>query len=224
MALTRQDVIDAALRLLDAEGLDRLTLRRLAKELGISAPTLYWHVRDKRQLLDLMAEAMVVKEARRSPLPETAEWWQRVEAQMRRRYQAMITYRDGPRVVAGNRPTEAMLPHIDRMLELWTKAGFPPGEALVTIWSFGNFIIGSALEHQAELERMEAAVAAGRERRNFDELPYPTLRDAVTAVRGQQRISSFERGLALMIAGLRQRQAELLAEKAKAGQPPGLTE
>ena len=55
MAVTRDDVIHTAIQLLEEVGLDGLTLRRLATELGISAPTLYWHFRDKRELLDAMA-------------------------------------------------------------------------------------------------------------------------------------------------------------------------
>ena len=54
MALAREDVVWAGLRLLDEVGLDNLSLRKLAKELGIQAPTLYWHFKNKQDLLDEM--------------------------------------------------------------------------------------------------------------------------------------------------------------------------
>jgi TetR/AcrR family transcriptional regulator, tetracycline repressor protein len=59
MAVTRDQIVAAALAQLDEAGLDGLTLRRLAERLGIRAPTLYWHVRDKRELMDLVAGAVM---------------------------------------------------------------------------------------------------------------------------------------------------------------------
>jgi TetR/AcrR family tetracycline transcriptional repressor len=45
--------------LVDAEGLDALTLRALAGRLGVQAPTLYWHVRNKAELLDALADRIM---------------------------------------------------------------------------------------------------------------------------------------------------------------------
>ena len=54
--LTREDVIAATQRLLDRAGADALSMRILARELSVSVSTLYWHVRDKRELLKLMID------------------------------------------------------------------------------------------------------------------------------------------------------------------------
>ena len=67
MALTQEQVVGAAVDLLAEVGLEALTLRRLATELGVSAPTLYWHVRNKRKLLDHIAEALVEVAGRPPP-------------------------------------------------------------------------------------------------------------------------------------------------------------
>ncbi|EPL8096522.1 TPA: tetracycline resistance transcriptional repressor TetR(D), partial [Klebsiella pneumoniae] len=53
--LNRESVIDAALELLNETGIDGLTTRKLAQKLGIEQPTLYWHVKNKRALLDALA-------------------------------------------------------------------------------------------------------------------------------------------------------------------------
>ncbi|MBI4923659.1 MAG: TetR/AcrR family transcriptional regulator C-terminal domain-containing protein [Devosia nanyangense] len=219
MAVTRDDVIQTAIQLLQEVGLDGLTLRRLATELGISAPTLYWHVRDKRELLDLMAEAMV-RDARASepPFPTGLEWWEKIAEGMRRQYRALLAYRDGARVVAGNRPTEASLPMIEHFLGIWVEAGFSPGEALATILTFGDFVAGSALEYQSEMERRrEQPPERLREAWKHME-PYPTLHAAAVGKSKLVDRSSFEHGLGLMIAGLRVRHAELMAEKQEAAQ------
>ena len=225
MAVTRDDVIHTAIQLLQEVGLDGLTLRRLATELGISAPTLYWHVKDKRHLLDLMSEEMVrTAREKMPPFPADLSWDEKIAEGMRRQYEAIITYRDGARVVAGNRPTEAALPQIEQFLKMWVEAGFPPSEALAYILTFGDFITGCALEHQAEMERRRALPAEdpGELLKRFE--AYPTIHAASlgrgagheAAVRAGKRPSSFERGLRLLMAGLRLRHAELMAEKQKA--------
>jgi len=229
MAVTRDDVIQTAIQLLQEVGLDGLTLRRLATELGISAPTLYWHVKDKRELLDLMSEEMV-RAARQKmpPFPADLPWDEKIAEGMRRQYGAIIAYRDGARVVAGNRPTEAALPQIEQFLKMWVEAGFPPSEALAYILAFGDFITGSALEHQAEADRrrMQPADPSAELWKKME--AYPTLYAAskargaghAAAVKAGQRPSSFERGLRLLMAGIRARHAELMAEREPAAEPP----
>src|SRR5829696_2199994 len=53
--LTPRAVVEGALSLADAEGLEAVTIRRLAKELGVTPMALYWHFRSKDELLDGMA-------------------------------------------------------------------------------------------------------------------------------------------------------------------------
>lgn len=221
MAVTRDDVIHTAIQLLQEVGLDGLTLRRLATELGISAPTLYWHVRDKRELLDLMAETMIADHrAKQPPFPTGLEWWEIVAEGMRRQYQAILAYRDGARVVAGNRPTESAMPMIESYLKVWTDAGFPPEEALTTILSFGDFIAGSALEYQSEVERRRSQPDERRLEVWEKMKAYPTMYAAATGRAKLKQRDSFEHGLDLMVRGLRTRQAELVADKQKAAEHP----
>ena len=221
MAVTRDDVIHTAIQLLQEVGLDGLTLRRLATELGISAPTLYWHVRDKRELLDLMAEAMLVDHrAKQPPFPEGLQWWEVIAEGMRRQYQALIAYRDGARVVAGNRPTEAAMPMIERYLKVWVEAGFSPEESLATILTFGDFIAGSALEYQAETERRRLQSDVQRADIWKQMENYPLMHAAARARSTMEQRNSFEHGLGLLIAGLRQRQSELLSGQRQAADVP----
>ncbi len=55
--LNREAVVQAALAMLDAVGVDGLSMRALADRLGVKAASLYWHLRDKDQLLELVAES-----------------------------------------------------------------------------------------------------------------------------------------------------------------------
>src|SRR3569832_234910 len=106
MAVTRDDVIQTAIQLLQEVGLDGLTLRKLATELGISAPTLYWHVKDKRELLDLMSEEMVrIAREKMLPFPQNLTWDEKIAEGMRWLFVVFIAWRVGVWVVVGNRPT-----------------------------------------------------------------------------------------------------------------------
>ena len=54
--LSHDRVVEAALRIMDTEGLDAVTMRRVGRELGVEAMSLYNHVRDKDDLLDGIRE------------------------------------------------------------------------------------------------------------------------------------------------------------------------
>jgi len=57
--LTRERLVEAALALINEEGLEGLSMRALADKLDVKASSLYWHVRDRGELLDLLAEAIL---------------------------------------------------------------------------------------------------------------------------------------------------------------------
>src|SRR5438309_11397130 len=75
--LTRERLVEAALGLINEEGLEGLSMRALADRLEVKAASLYWHVRDRRELLELLAESILdgVGRARRG-----AGWRQGVMA------------------------------------------------------------------------------------------------------------------------------------------------
>ncbi|MDQ3886178.1 MAG: TetR family transcriptional regulator, partial [Actinomycetota bacterium] len=140
MPLSRDEVVREAVRLLDEVGLEGLTLRRLGARLGVAAPTLYWHVKDKRALLDLVAEA-IVTENRPSVRPAHGQpWWEWLSASAWAQYGGLVNHRDAALVVAGNRPWEDSLPDVDQVVGSLIEVGFPPAEALESILMVGNFV------------------------------------------------------------------------------------
>ena len=57
--LTRDRLVKAALELIQEEGLEGLSMRALADRLEVKAASLYWHVRDRRELVELLAESIL---------------------------------------------------------------------------------------------------------------------------------------------------------------------
>jgi AcrR family transcriptional regulator len=220
VALTQEQVVRGAVDLLARAGLEALTLRRLATELGVSAPTLYWHVRNKRQLLDLMAEALVARAGRSTSPAHGQAWWDWLAELARLQWRVLTSHRDAALVVAGNRPTEAALPDVEEIVASLVVVGFPPAEALRTILSIGNYVIGCAVELQAEAAREpdpERDARLLRELRESGDLP--NLQAAMPGVAGSDPGAGFEHGLGLLIAGIRARHAELLEARATVGAP-----
>ena len=220
MALTQEQVVHGAVDLMARAGLEALTLRRLATELGVSAPTLYWHVRNKRQLLDLMAEALVSRAGRSTSPAHGQPWWDWLAEQARLQWRALTSTRDAALVIAGNRPTDTALPGIEQILASLVTVGFPPAEALRTILSIGNYVIGCAVEHQAEAAR---GSDPERDARLFEQArDLPILRAAIAALDRPGPAAGdagFEHGLALLIAGVRARHAELIGGPMAASVP-----
>ncbi len=201
MAISRDEVVSAAIDLLDEVGLAALSLRRLAATLGVSAPTLYWHVADKRTLLDLMAER-IVGEHRTTTVPAAGQpWWDWLADQARLQYRALTAHRDAALVVAGNRPTTRVsLDAIEHTLGILVAAGMDAGEAMEAVFGLGHYVLGAALEAQAEQARDASPPDADLIAR-IAELPH--LRAAGRS--GFDTTRTFESGLACLLDGLRAR-------------------
>jgi TetR/AcrR family transcriptional regulator, tetracycline repressor protein len=212
--VSRATVVDAALALLSEGGLDAVSFRRIAAKLGVSGPTLYWHVDNKRQLMDLMAEELVRRNGRAYDGPEPGQpWWEWLRADARRMFDALVATRDAPRVLAGNRPTADSFDGIEHVLGVLVQAGLTPGEAQQTLFAIGAYVIGSATEWQAEAERTVAQPLPDPADEEMNALRAKVLADrplllaAASERLGRPHSAAFEFGLGLLIDGLRARYA-----------------
>ena len=210
--VTREAIVAAALELLTEGGLEGVSFRRIAGKLGVSAPTLYWHVDSKRQLMDLMAEALVQRTGSGSRGPRPGQpWWEWLRTDARQMFAALISTRDAPRVVAGNRPTPESFAGIERALAVLVEAGMTPGQAQLALFAIGAYVIGSATEWQAEAERAEEQPLPPADDERLNALRADILADQPVLVAAiQERLrsphdASFEFGLDLIVEGLRAR-------------------
>src|SRR4029453_18762725 len=120
--LTRETIIQTALGLLDQVGLEGLTVRRLAAELGVQSPALYWHPRRKQERLDGMADAITVA-AGMGP-PHHGESWQHwLTRRARASRRSLLAPRDGARIVANARMSPTTLRRFDEELTAMVGCG-----------------------------------------------------------------------------------------------------
>ncbi|MHC9293957.1 TetR/AcrR family transcriptional regulator C-terminal domain-containing protein [Mycobacterium sp. LTG2003] len=147
--LNRELIARTGLELLGEHGLDGLSMRILATALGIQAPTLYWHVKNKRELLDMMADVIAreICDRLRPRRPgETAHDWLGEVARAIRA--AMLAYRDGARVFVGS-VTPSARPANELALNELQAAGFSLDTAARAVLTLVHYVTGSTIEEQA---------------------------------------------------------------------------
>ena len=110
--ITQEMIVETALSILDAEGLDGLSMRRIAEELDTGAASLYWHVGSKDGLLDLLFDHVIGEQQVPSPDPE--RWQQQLKEVARTQRATILRHRDIVAVSLGRIP---MGPHALRYSE-----------------------------------------------------------------------------------------------------------
>lgn len=151
MALERATIIAAALKLLDEVGIEGLSNRRLAAELGVKGPSLYWHFKNMADLHSHMAEAMLA-EVMPSPDPQAfpGGWreWLSVGAWGLR--SVALSRRDGVEILAAAKPTGTHpLLSFPAMIARLQAAGFNPDAARGAMIAIGRYVMGSARSENA---------------------------------------------------------------------------
>lgn len=206
MRIQRDQVIATALQLLDEVGLDGLTMRVLAKALDIQAPSLYWHLPNKRALIDAMADAMLAGVARTRSRASWQKVLRMVAAELRH---ALTVRRDGARVFAGTYVVSDNVLRVgDAMIGALARAGASGQLAAWGSFSLLYFVLGFAMEEQGSSREGEPDLAAHKAAfLAMTEHAYPAtfqVADKLFDVDFDQR---FEFGLDLLIAGLERRMA-----------------
>ena len=127
--LTQEAIVDAALAVLDAEGLDGLSMRRIAEELNTGPASLYWHVGSKDGLLDLVLDRIIGEQE--IPDPEPGRWREQVKEVARTMRGTILRHRDVVRISIGRIPIgPSSLRYSERVLAIM-RAGRVPDELAV---------------------------------------------------------------------------------------------
>jgi AcrR family transcriptional regulator len=149
--LTRDAIIEAALRVLDREGMDALSMRRVGEELATGAASLYWHVRNKGELLQLLFER--VTEEVKLPEPDPSRWQEQLKELGRQARSVMNRHRDIARISLGRIPSGPTLALLSEWLfELLRPVGIPDQVIAYLGDLFGLYVGAFAYEESLPLE------------------------------------------------------------------------
>jgi AcrR family transcriptional regulator len=154
--LSRERVLEAAVRLVDERGLEGLTMRALGRALGVEAMSLYRHVGGKADLLDGIQGAIL---AEMEVPPQQGPWRERLRSLCLAFRQVLLSH---PRAlgVFNSRPAVApsSLEHTEAVLEVLASAGFSPEEQLYALHGLVGLIVGLTGLQLGLVEREEAEV------------------------------------------------------------------
>ncbi|MFG2842133.1 TetR/AcrR family transcriptional regulator [Kitasatospora sp. NPDC048296] len=207
--LSRERIVAAALRLIDEEGLDALSTRRLATELSVSGPSLYNHFATKDELLDAVVDSVIGEvdlsmfSGGADPGPPTGParpttTWPEALRHWARSYRAALAAH--PNIVPvlaqgpGRRPNALRL--ADAVFGHLVESGWPRGQATRIGALMRYFVTGSALASFAAGFPSDAGV--------YDAADYPHLGEAhrLAGHRGTVDEGAFETGLEALLDGL----------------------
>ena len=199
--LSRRRILEAAVRFVDREGLEALSMRKLGSELGVEAMSLYNHVPNKGALLDGMVEVLLGEV---EIPPRSKEWEERV----RDGYRAFRRLaHEHPNVfpLLVERPPETMdgVWLVEEFLQTLREAGFGAEEALHAFRSLSSYTFGYAMAEirgfalEPEGSRLGARALSPEE--------FPNLCELGPRLERVDHDAEFEFGLDLLLSGLRDR-------------------
>lgn len=158
---SKADLVDAALGILDEQGLPDLTMRRIAEALGVQPSALYWHFPNKQTLLAAVSDRILEPSAL-APDP-AAPWSDAAVSVASRLRQCLLQHRDGAELVSSSLAMGLITPAAQRLIfDLAVTALIAEPLARVAASTITHFVLGYTFHEQQRHEAANnAALAAG---------------------------------------------------------------
>ena len=199
--LTRQRILKAALRLVDREGLEALSMRRLGQAVGVEAMSLYNHVPNKAAVLDGLVELLLGE--LEIPGPEAGDWRERIR-RICYSYRRIAHAHPHAFSLAVTRSynTPATLRQVEATLQILHAAGFDAETALHAFQTCTSYVSGYVLAELPRLTRRPETdgTDARLDRRRLDPATFPRLVELAPYYAARDRDAEFAYGLDIILA------------------------
>jgi AcrR family transcriptional regulator len=168
--LTRERVVTAGIELADRDGIESISMRRLAQELSVEAMSLYTHVRNKDDLLDGMVDAVIGKIATSTGV---ADWKVSLRQMALAARSILLTHPWAPRLVESRTtPGPATLRYIDAVIGVLREGGFTIAQAHHALHILGSRALGFTQDLFDDSDELEPETAASLASELGATLPY----------------------------------------------------
>ncbi|HEY3908232.1 MAG TPA: TetR family transcriptional regulator [Streptosporangiaceae bacterium] len=208
--LSRSAVVDRALHLADTEGVDALTIRRLAQELGVTPMALYWHFRNKEELIGGLSDQ--IWSEIRCDIDPAAHWTDQLRYLLQSLLDVLREHSSASALLIGVEKLGASRWNVTEVaLEVLRTAGFDPVQASeiagTALWT-GLSLVMSEPGYDPSLSEIERAEIQRRKHIELASLPperYPRLVEAAEPLTKCHKDAEFHYrfGIDLFIAGVR---------------------
>ena len=211
--ITQEVIVKTALHLLDTEGLEGLSMRRIAEALDTGAASLYWHVGSKDGLLDLVFDHVIGEQ--HVPDPDPARWQEQIKEVAREQRSTILRHRDIVAVSLGRIPMgPSALRYSERVLAILRAGGVPDGLAVaghhLLIAIVNGFTLDETPTEQPTGEAAPPPASPGAARDYVASLPperFPNLTAVASHFTDADPDKRFELLLDLFVDGLDRRAA-----------------
>jgi AcrR family transcriptional regulator len=203
--LSRGRIVDAALRLIDAEGLEAVTMPRVAAYLGVGTMSLYRHVEDKDDLFDAVAAQVLSGVS--VPEGDPNDWEGRVVGYLRSLRDQAIAHPALASILAERGLTVG--PVFDQLEEahgVLRAAGFSDIDAVRTFYALFTYVFGFVIWELPRVRQQPATSYTAAWNNSLDELDpdaYPNLHALRKPLTTAASPDQFDYGLNHLIEGLR---------------------
>lgn len=195
--LGREPIVAAAIALIERDGLDAFSMRRLGAELGVDPMSVYHHVPNKAALFDAIVDW--VWDLTTPEAPEAAEAWPAIATRIFGALREQLLAHPHLAPILGTRPvtTPHMLALTDRALGWLDAAGLPPASAMPLLDCLTAYTIGKVLAEVRGADAEGPALALA----SVTPDSHPHLVGALASGYGWEPDAQFERGMDALIAG-----------------------
>lgn len=198
--LTRADIVATALEIIDTDGVDALTMRRLGQRLSVDPMAVYYHLPNKAAVLEGVLDHLWA--GVRMPPPAAGETWPDLLFGLFSSLRDQLRAHPGAVAILGSRPatTVAQLALMERTVQRLGEAGLPAGEAMPLLDCLSGFTIGkllaeTTLTRPGGQEQIAAALAS------VSPTTHPHLIGALMQGYDVAPDAQFDRGLRALITG-----------------------
>jgi TetR/AcrR family transcriptional regulator, tetracycline repressor protein len=203
MQLSREQVLAAALGLLDEAGLEQLTMRRLAAALGVQNGATYWHFGSKQALLEAMADSLLA--GLTAGLDTESPWTERITGLARRLRRALLSRRDGARLFsAASFPLPNALAYGEAVIAALGESGLSSRHAAWAADTLTYYVVGHTIEEQLAVALPGSGHdATARLTGAVDPQRHPHMYAALAHIPAPHHQERFDYGLHLIVNGIR---------------------
>lgn len=198
--LARERIVGAAMKIIDSEGLDALSMRRLGAELGVNPMAAYYHVPNKAALYDLVLEA-VMAGVDTSGIDPAAPVEEQLKQAARAYRSAILAHpRAIPVLASRSVRTAAALRPVEPFLGILFAAGLTADEALASVDAVAQYILGGVVGYYHHIADSE--VSEQREFEALDTAEFPNMSRVLAEGHYVGFDAEFEFGLHAIVRGL----------------------
>lgn len=151
--INKEIITEAALEILHEKGISNLTMRNVAAKLKVKAPALYWYIKNKQELLQLIAEH--ISSLIQFPEP-MGDWEKEITIISLATRRALLSIPDGAEIMMDTLPISKKRLHvIDKTFEIFHRSDFPEDKIFFSVTLINSYVTSFVMDEQKQQKMLD---------------------------------------------------------------------